>query len=261
MLGFDWGIAGAAWATVTSEGCICLVTTLLILKRAPLALWRAVRGQVLEKSAWRTLFAANADITVRTLLLTGSLALMTERGAKQGFMELAANQILMHAFLLVANLLDGFATAAEVFGGRVIGARSRSALVQIVRRCALLSLGWSLTLSLGLIAAKPWYLGVMTSNRSLQETASRYWPWVALLPVVCIWTFLWDGVFMSAMRARTLRNTMAASVLVYVPTLFLSSSLCGNHGVWAALTALMAARSVFLTLVWPRLRNAVGAPT
>jgi MATE family multidrug resistance protein len=58
-------------------------------------------------------------------------------------MDLAANQILMQAFLLVANLLDGFATAAEVFGGRAIGARSRAVLVQIVRRSAALSLGWT----------------------------------------------------------------------------------------------------------------------
>ena len=261
VLGFHWGIAGAAWATVSSEACLCAVTTALILRIAPPAQWRAVRDRVLDKAAWRTLFAANVDITVRTLLLTGSLALMTERGAQMGLMDLAANQILMQAFLLVANLLDGFATAAEVFGGRAIGAGSRVALVRIVRRCAALSLGWSVTLALGLLAAESGYLRIMTSNRDLQETAARYWPWVALLPVVCIWAFLWDGVFMSAMRTRTLRNTMAGSVLVYVAALFWGSSRWGNHGIWAALLALMAARSLFLTLAWPRLRDGVGAGT
>ena len=261
VLGFHWGIAGAAWATVTSEACIGGVTTALILQIAPLGQWGAVRARVLDKAAWRQLFSANVDITVRTLLLTGSLALMTERGAQMGLMELAANQILMQAFLLVANLLDGFATAAEVFGGRAIGAGSRFALVQIVRRCAALSLGWSLTLALALIAVESWYLGVMTSNRGLRETASHYWAWVALLPMVCIWAFLWDGVFMSAMRTRTLRNSMAASVAIYVPLLFWWSSRWGNHGVWAAMLALMAARSLFLTLAWPKLRNAVGAGT
>jgi MATE family multidrug resistance protein len=257
VTGFHWGIAGAAWATVTSETCIAIVTTALILRIAPLAAWRGVRDQLLAKAAWRTLFSANVDITIRTLLLTGSFALMTERGARLGLMDLAANQILMQAFLLVANLLDGFATAAEVFGGRAIGAGSRPALVAIVRRAALLSLGWSLTLAAALLAVKPLYLRAMTSNVSLQETASVYWPWVAGLPLICIWAFLWDGVFMSAMRTRTLRNTMAGSVLIYVPTLFLLSSLWGNHGVWAGLITLMAARSLLLTLAWPKLRNAV----
>jgi MATE family multidrug resistance protein len=258
VLGFNGGITGAAKATVTSEACICLVTTALMLRMVPIAQWYAVRMQVLAKTAWRTLFSANVDITIRTLLLTGSFALMTERGARMGLMDLAANQILMQAFLLVANLLDGFATAAEVFGGRAVGAGSRAALVKIVRRSAALSLGWSLLLAAVLCIAKPWYLDVMTSNMPLQETAAAYWPWVAGLPVICIWAFLWDGVFMSAMRTRTLRNTMLLSVLVYVPSLFVLSSLWGNHGIWAALVVLMACRSLFLTLAWPKLKNAVG---
>jgi MATE family multidrug resistance protein len=258
VLVFRWGITGAGWATVTSEGCICLVTTGLMLRAVPFAAWHAVRQQVLAPAAWRTLFSANLDITVRTMLLTGSFALMTERGARSGLMDLAANQILMQAFLLVANLLDGFATAAEVFGGRAIGGGSRTALVQIVRRSAALSLGWSLLLAALLFIVKPWYLRAMTSNVPLQETASLYWPWVATLPVICIWAFLWDGVFMSAMRTRTLRNTMLCSVLVYIPALFILSSLWGNHGIWAALAVLMAGRSLFLTLAWPGLRNSVG---
>jgi MATE family multidrug resistance protein len=257
VLKFNWGIAGAGWATVTSEGCIGLVTTSVILRMAPLNDWLAVRTQVLAKAAWRTLFSANIDITIRTLLLTGSFALMSERGARLGLMDLAANQILMQAFLLVANLLDGFATAAEVFGGRAIGARSRAALVQIVRRSAVLSLGWGLLMALVLITVKPWYLRAMTSNLSLQDTASVYWIWLAVLPMICIWAFLWDGVFMSAMRTRTLRNTMLASVMIYVPALFILSSRWGNHGIWAALVILMAGRSLFLTLAWPNLRNAV----
>jgi len=259
VLKFGWGIAGAAWATVTSEGCLCVVTTMLMLRMVPFEKWVGVRKQVLDSAAWRTLFSANIDISIRTLLLTGSFALMTERGARLGLMDLAANQILMQAFLVIANLLDGFATAAEVFGGRAIGAGSRRALVHIVRRSAALSLGWSLSLSALLLLVKPWYLSAMTSNGPLRDTASRYWPWVAALPMICIWAFLWDGVFMSAMRTRTLRNTMFCAVVVYVPLLFILSSQWGNHGIWAALTVLMAARGVFLTLAWPHLKDGVGA--
>ena len=252
------GIAGAAWATVTSEACVSVITTGCMLRLAPVAHWRAVMSEIWHRAAWRRLFAANVDITLRTLLLTGSFALMTERGAQSGLLELAANQILMQAFLLVANLLDGFAVAAEVYGARAIGAGSRIALVQIVRRNAVLSLLWSLTLAGALLAGKSPYLAVMTSNPQLQRTASLYWPWVAGLPLVCIWAFLWDGVFMGAMCTRILRNTMLASVALYVPALFVFSALWGNHGIWAALVVLMAARSLFLSLAWPRLKNSVG---
>lgn len=258
VLEFHWGIVGAAWATVTSEACVCLITGAFMLGLAPVVRWYAVMSDVWHFGAWRRLFSANVDITLRTLLLTGSFALMTERGARSGLLDLAANQILMQVFLLVANLLDGFATAAEVYGARAIGAGSRIALVQIVRRCALLSLAWSITVAGILLAVKLPYLAAMTSSAQLRRTASIYWPWVAALPLVCIWAFLWDGVFMGAMRTRILRNTMLASVALYVPSLFVFSSLWGNHGIWAALATLMAARSLFLSLAWPRLRNSVG---
>lgn len=258
VLVFHWGIAGAGWATVCSEACLAALTTALILQRVPLLRWRAVSDRLFEKAAWRTLLSANLDITIRTCLLTGSLALMTQRGARLGLMELAANQILMQAFFLIANLLDGFATAAEVFGGRAIGAGSRPTLVAIVRRCALLSLGWSLTLATFLVIIKPWFLEAMTSNVPLRQTAAVYWPWLAALPVICIWAFLWDGVFMSAMRTRTLRNSMLGSVLLYAPTLFWLSAQWGNHGIWAALLVFMAARSVFLTIAWPKLKDSIG---
>lgn len=259
VLVFHWGIAGAAWATVTSEACIAVITAALMLQMAPLARWREVMIDAWNRAAWRRLFSANLDITLRTLLLTSCFALMTERAGRLGLLELAANQILMQAFLLVANLLDGFATAAEVFGARAIGANSRVALIQIVRRNALLSLGWSVALALILLVVKSAYVNAMTSNLQLQRTAAVYWPWVAGLPLVCIWAFLWDGVFMAGMRTRVLRNTMLASTLIYIPALFVFSSLWGNHGIWAALVVLMSARSAFLSLAWPRLRNSLGS--
>jgi len=173
-------------------------------------------------------------------------------------MELATNQILMQAFMLMANLLDGFATVAEVFGARAIGAGSRALLVQIVRRCALLSLGWSVLLGVMLLLAGSAYLATMTSNVALRREAAIYWPWVVALPIVCIWAFLWDGIFMGAVRTRTLRNSMFASVVLYVPAVFLLSRAWGNHGIWAALIVLMAARSLFLSLAWPGLKNSVA---
>ena len=63
---------------------------------------------------------------------------------------------------------------------------------------------------------------------------------------------------MGAVRTRTLRNTMLASVSIYVPALFLLASRWGNNGIWAALALLMAARGVALSLRWPALRDSVG---
>jgi MATE family multidrug resistance protein len=257
VLGFHWGITGAAWATVTAEFCACLASSAVMLSMVPWARWRDGIGRALDAPAWRRLFSANLDLVIRTLLLTGCFALMTERGAALGTLALAANQILMQAFLLVANLLDGFATAAEVYGARAIGARSRTALIGIVRRSAALSLAWGAVLMAGLWAAEPVYLTAMTTDAGLTVEAAAYWPWLAMLPPVCIGAFLWDGVFIGATRTRTLRDTMIGSVLLYVPAVFLLPRAWGNQGIWAALMLLMAARTALLSMAWPALRDSV----
>jgi MATE family multidrug resistance protein len=258
VLVLQWGISGAAWATVISEALTSVLTSVTLLRMVPGGEWRASLSHAWNAAEWRLLFSANFDIVTRTLLLTGSFALMTERGARLGTLALAANQILMQAFLLVANLLDGFAVAAEVYGARAIGNGSRRALVEIVKRCAWLSLLWSVLLACALSVLKAPYLDAMTANQPLRDAAGVYWPWLAALPLVCIWAFLWDGVFMGAVRTRTLRNTMAASVMIYVPSVFFLSWLWGNHGIWAALALLMAARSILLSLAWPALQKSVG---
>jgi MATE family multidrug resistance protein len=163
VLGLHWGIVGAAWATVTSEVCMSLAATAQMLRIVPLRRWRTAFGRSFVAAPWRRLFAANLDIVIRTLLLTGAFALMTERGARLGTLALAANQILMLLFLLVANLLDGIAIAAEVFGARAIGAGSRIALVEIVRRSLRLSLVWGLVLARG--PAVGLHLGVSLGRR------------------------------------------------------------------------------------------------
>jgi MATE family multidrug resistance protein len=259
VLGLHWGIAGAGWATAASEISASLVTGYLMLRMVPWRDWLAAFAHAFHGPAWRKLFGANLDIMIRTLLLTGSFALITERGGQLGTQALAVNQILMQAFLAFAFLLDGFAAAAEVYGAQAFGAGSRTALKAIVGRNALLSLVWSLCLSVGLALLAHSYLALMTPNEALQHEALRYWPWVVLMPPVCIWAFLWDGVYMGTTRTRTLRDAMIASVAIYAPALFLFSHYWGNHGIWAAMNLFMAARSLMLSLAWPSLLRATEA--
>jgi multidrug resistance protein, MATE family len=51
---------------------------------------------------------------------------------------------------------------------------------------------------------------------------------------------------------------MLGSALIYAPSLYLLSRFWGNHGIWAALFVLMIARSVFLSMAWPGLKDAVA---
>lgn len=258
VLGLGWGVAGAAAGTVLAELATVVLIVVLALRRLPLQLWRQPPTAIFERGAWRQLFAANADIVVRTLLLTVCLALITERGARFGTLTLAADQVLMQTFLLIANLLDGVAIAAEVFVGRAVGAANVAALRHVVGRSAMLALVWGGLIALLVAPAAGVYLPLMTVDPALVAETRRYWPWLALLPLVSVWAFLVDGIYFGSLRTWVLRNAMLAGALLYVAGLLVFGPLLGNHGLWLSLALLMMARAVGGVIAWSRLARDVA---
>ena len=65
-----------------------------------------------------------------------------------------------------------------------------------------------------------------------------------MMPMVAVWSYLYDGVFVGATRAREMRDIMlVSSSLVFLPAWFVFSPL-GNHGLWLALTLFLASRGI-----------------
>ena len=253
----DFGIAGAAWATVTAEAAAVVVILVLVLRHVPAARWRAGFAHVLDGAAWRRLLAANTDLVVRTVLLSLSLALLNERSARLGTEVLAANQLLLQSYLLLATLIDGVSLGVEVYAGRAVGARDAAALKHVVSRGAVMALGWGVAVA-GIVAAVPGvFLPLLTSNDQLVELARRFWGWQVLAPLAAVWAFLWDGVYFGSVRTRALRDSMIVSTVIYVVASFGLGAMFGNHGLWLALIIQLVARALTLTAAWPRLVSAV----
>lgn len=253
VLGLGWGVRGAAWATVAAElATTCLVVTLL-LTRQPLAAWRAQFGRVFDWAAWRPLLAANTDLVIRTLLISLSLAFLSERSARLGTLTLATNQVLLQFYLLLATLADGVAMAAEVFTGRAVGARDPAALRHVVVRSSQMALAWGALIAAGVAVSRDLVLPLLSTTPELVAEAARFWPWQVVLPLVGVWAFMWDGVFFGATKTRPLRDSMVLSALVYAVAAVGLGSLLGNHGLWLALAIQLLTRMVTLTLAWPAL--------
>jgi MATE family multidrug resistance protein len=76
-----------------------------------------------------------------------------------------------------------------------------------------------------------------------------------LSPLVSVWSFLFDGVYVGATRAREMRNTMLFSTLaVFLPAWFMSRGLF-NHGLWLSFTLFMAARGLSMSWLYARMRR------
>ena len=255
---FVWGLGftapGVALATVIAEG-FGLAFGIWLLRRHLRSLVVQVtpsRAQILELGAFQRLFRINRDLFLRTVVLQLAFLSFMALASRQGPVYLAANAILMHFFFLAAHGLDGFAYAAEAMVGRAVGARNAAALRQAARAGFINAGILSTLIGLGFWLTAPWIIGLLTDIETVATTALDYRLVVAVLPVIAIWAFLFDGIFIGATRTAELRNAMVASIAVYglaaavlVPTL-------GNPGLWAAMLLFLASRGLFLGLLYRR---------
>lgn len=203
-----------------------------------------ISGRLTTLSEYKAFLAVNGNLFLRTIALMFTFAFLTAQGARQGGLILAANAILLNLQFLLSFALDGLAHAAEALVGKAIGARSRVALRQSVT----LTLRWSLFIAILFCAifylGGPLLIGILTNLAPVREATLIYLPWLVVSPIVSVWAYLYDGVFVGATRAREMRDIMIMStVLVFLPAWYAFQFL-GNHGLWLAFTLFMASRGI-----------------
>ncbi len=135
VLGFDWGVAGIAWATFSSEVLkLVLLGAMVAMVPASRLAWASVRqASTWEPVALKRLFAVNRDLLLRTILLTGAILIFARSGSEQGPVILAANGILFQIFMLSSLILDGFESSSQVLCGEARGADDRERFTRVVR--------------------------------------------------------------------------------------------------------------------------------
>ncbi len=197
-------------------------------------------------------FSINANLFVRTMALVFTFSFITAQGARLGGLLLAANAVLLNLQTLLAFALDGFAHAAEALVGKAVGQNSRAALAQAVT----ISLRWSVYVAVGFSVFFGLFgteiINLLTDIQAVRNIAIRYLPWLIVSPLISVWSYLYDGVFVGATRARDMRNIMLAStLLVFLPGWYLLQPM-GNHGLWLALMLFMASRGIGMHIAYRR---------
>lgn len=247
VLVFHWGVPGIALASLIgawSGTFFGLAHVRPELARHPGRMdWDGLRGWL----HWRPLLAVNRDIFLRSLALQGVFFAVTVLGTRLGADVVAANALLLNGLMLTSFALDGLANAVEAMSGHAIGARDTEAL----RRTLVVSGGWSLLGSLAFAMFFWWggylFVDLQTTIDSVRRVAYANLPWLALLPLVAVWSFLLDGLFVGATRAREMRNCMLFAAAGFAFLAWLLAPL-HNQGLWLAFLGFMLLRAA--TMVW-----------
>jgi multidrug resistance protein, MATE family len=247
-LRLGYGVPGVGLAACAAEW-LAAVAGLLVARRELAARGgMTTRAALLNATKLTAMISANRDILIRTACVIGASQVFMKMSASQGDAALAANAILLNIIFIVYYLLDGYANAAETLVGQAIGARDRprlDATVSITMRA-----GGFTALVIGVLL---WVFGetivaFMTPNPDVRMLAATYLPWAIIMPIIAVWCFVYDGIFIGATRTADMRDMMLASFVVYVAALGLLVPAFGNHGIWSAHVVFFITRA--RTLAW-----------
>ncbi len=245
-----WGVAGIATATMTAEWTGCMLGFGIMLAsgaRISHVRW----SELIDGGSLRRLFALNRDILLRTLSLVAAYAWFTRTGARSGNAILAANAVLINFLWIAGYGLDGFANATEALVGEAIGARRVADYRAVLKASSVSAFTVAAALSLVYLVFGRSIIDVFTNQESVRSLAAQFLPWLIVLPLVAVWSFLLDGVFIGATRAQELRDSMLISLIGYLGLAVVLTARFGNHGLWCAMLAFMALRAITLALRLP----------
>jgi MATE family multidrug resistance protein len=248
------GIAGAAIAAVIAEAAGLVLGVLIA--------WRLMRGKpgisratLFDRAKLARMLAVNRDIMIRTAALIAAFLFFTAQGARSGDVILAANAVLNNFLMVSAFFLDGLANAAEQLCGRAYGARDRAAFSGAVRLVMLWGSGFALVVIAVFALFGPSLIDAMTASSDVRQAARDALWFVALSPILAVFAFAYDGIFVGATWARDMRNLMTLSLLIFFAAWFSLKSF-GNAGLWGAMLVFYAARGGLQALRYPALLRA-----
>ena len=243
IFGLDWGLAGAAWATVVAQwtGAVWFVSLL--------ARERSRRDLHRERLRWRDvalLLRAGRALVLRTGSLLLAFTLATAVAARVGTAAVAAHQILFQVWLFIALMLDALAVAGQAMVGSTVPRSIEDAAV-IARRLLVLGIGLGIGFAAALAAVAPWLPLWFTDDAGVIAAVRSVYVLVVVMQPLNAAVFVWDGIVIGASDFTYLAKSMVVAMAVASGLLLAVLPLnWGLAGVWWAILTLMVVRAVAL---------------
>lgn len=239
-------IEGAAWASLIAQSVMAILSFILLRLKTSIRLQLSfpIHPDI------KRLAVMSLNLFVRTLSLNIAFILAVRVATDLGKEVIAAHTIAINLWLFSAFFLDGYASAGNILGGMLLGAKDFKSLSILGKRCLNYGLMMAcLLLVVGIIAYEE--LGRLFSNQQEVITifTSFFFLVLVSLPINAV-AFIYDGIFKGLGEMRFLRNVLLIATFVgFVPVLYISQFFeLGIYGVWLAFLVWMLYRA--FALVW-----------
>lgn len=249
VYGAGLGIAGSAWGTVIAQFGMA-ASYLYVVVRGARKHGASLRPDL---GGIRACAQAGAPLLVRTLSLRAILLISTAVAAGLGDADMAAHQIIVSLWNLLAFALDAIAIAGQAIIGRYLGAEDAEGARDACRRMVQWGIAVGIVLGLLVVLTRPLFLPLFTSDSVVQNTALPALLVVAIAQPVSGIVFVLDGVLMGAGDGPYLAGAMVLTLAVFAPVALLVPVLGGGlTALWLAMTFMMTMR---LLTLWLRSRS------
>ena len=252
VVGFGWDVRGVAFGTLLAEWIATVVGVLIAMHYLRKFDGISSNARLFDVDQLKRTIIVNSDIMIRSMALILAHVWFMAQGAKQGDIILAANAVLMHLVALSAFFLDGLAFSAETLVGRAIGSANRVGLMQAARMTTQWAAGVALLLSLIIAIFGAEFIDLLTVDNDVRSAARTYLIWATGIPLLGVWAYQLDGIFIGATRTAEMRNAMLISFSIFVIAWWLFTPF-QNNGLWAALYVNYFARILTLYYHYPKL--------
>ncbi|MCG5117957.1 MULTISPECIES: MATE family efflux transporter [Streptomyces] len=245
VYGAGLGIAGSAWGTVIAQ-CGMAAVYLVVVVRGARKHGASLRP---DAAGIRASAQAGAPLLVRTLSLRAVLMIATAVAARLGDTEIAAHQIILSLWSLLAFAMDAIAIAGQAIIGRYLGAGDSAGAKAVCRRMVEWGIGSGIVLGVLVIVSRPLFIPLFTSDGAVKDAALPALVVVALCQPLSGIVYVLDGVLMGAGDGPYLAWAMLLTLAIFTPFALLIPSWGGGlTAVWGAMTLMMATRAVTLGL-------------
>jgi MATE family multidrug resistance protein len=243
VVGFDMTSDGVAWGSFLADYCGLALALVLV--------WRhLIRFDQTIHLEWHLfsslagqLIRLNSYLFVRTLMLLFAFAFITSQSARMGDDVLAANTLLLQYVALLAYALDGFAFAIEAACGEAVGAKKRRRFYQLCNAAAIYSVFVAIAATVGFWLFSHAFINMLTTIESVRTIATNNAFWVMWVPIISVWSYLFDGIFVGTTQVQSMFYSVLASLCTLLPLWHLLEPW-GNQGLWWAFLGFCGVRAI-----------------
>lgn len=253
----DMGISGAAYGTILGQYA-GLSLALLLLLRYKMRLHLYPLSSILMRSELGRFLHVNKEIFIRTTALTFTFAFFYSQAAAESKETLTVMILLLQFIIWFAYSLDGFANAAESLVGKYYGAKDWQNFHKAIRYL----FGWGIGFSLFYMLAYGLFgealLHLYTDQQEIIADTLPFLPFVVIVPLLSFAAFIWDGVFIGMTAAKSLKNAILLSTVLFLGLFYLTRGTNFAYALWINFLLFFLFRGAIQTWMFYRRKEALA---